>query len=336
MTALDEAKAFATRHGWPVTDDLTETRTGRATPVLCVETEDLPAVLRTQMTEPAAVALMALRDSGATPAVYDHGTDQSVGRWVLCEWVVGEPLLVPAGATRKGVVAVAGATPEVVDALRLLHHHPAPASAQAERVESLTDLEVSVLTSTQMAESTPPLGDIGRRLWAPAVQLHGDVLPTNVIRGDDGRICLIDPEGGFGPPEADVGRWLAGLSFFQAGMVGSIDELAAVTCELVDIALTYASWLDRRRLHAWTAVQLCEAAMGAAAGGEVWAAYRTHVRIAGLLYRRGMSARWGVRVGRNAPARVGPAPSSSTAAAARPPAPVGPPTPTNAAPTLHR
>jgi hypothetical protein len=266
---------------WIVDDDLTETLSGSAEPVLRVTTDYGPAVLRTGVDARTLETYRMLGGSGVTPQVYADGVE-SGARWLLAEWIAGEPLL--SLPPRPGAVdGVFAATVDVLRAARALYVHPAPPRAREAAVAHARRTEMDIVLTMKLAKSTPHLVSITQNHWEPAVWIHGDLLSSNVIRQADGNLRFIDPEGGFGPPEKDAGRWMAQLCGFILHRAESLDHALVLAKEQLDTTLAEAPWLDPTRLRAWTAVQLCSYAQVLRSSGAEAGRYRALVWIAGRI-----------------------------------------------------
>lgn len=304
---MDErVAALCEQHGWVVVEDLTEQVTGFATPVVRVSAGDRDAVLRVAVESDAAGALRAFSGSGITPEVLDQGRDTTGGEWLLCEWVAGQPLMDPFAVRPTLFDEVKEATGLVLETAHRLHiiECDDPGAHQA-AIDEARWLEAAAIEATQLAKSTPHLVRIAEDHWAPAVRTHGDLLATNVILGDDGALRLIDPHGTWGPPERDVGWWLAGvIRTAQLGYVANMDDLWEQTQLIVDDTCANTPWADRKRVHLWTAYALCQSAVANAAAGEPWGSHRASVRIGGLLEQR-VAAPPPKAPGRNTPCPCG-------------------------------
>jgi hypothetical protein len=92
------ALSLCRKNDWEIVDDLTESATGRATPVLRVETEHGSSILRLGIEPEAQHAYEKFSTSGVTPELFASGTYLNF-RWALVEWVHGNSLLDEAKAS---------------------------------------------------------------------------------------------------------------------------------------------------------------------------------------------------------------------------------------------
>jgi hypothetical protein len=230
----------------------------------------MPAVLRVGVKKRSFDSLQAMSGSGITPELLRVGEEQGVP-WVLLEWIDGTALDL---VGRVDVDAFRSVTAELLTSVEGLYVHPAPDGAREAALAVARDLEVELLQTTQMPKSLPPLHTIPRDHWGAGVHLHGDLLPSNVIRTHSGRHRVYDLEGGFGPAEADIGWWISGQYIALEASTGDLNAVIDGLSNTLDDTTAAASWLNAKRLHAWTAYALCQAANALRRQGVEWARYR--------------------------------------------------------------
>lgn len=298
-------------HGWRMVEDLTETKSGQATPVWRVFDGERECVLRYAVTQQQVEALVQFSGAEVTPRVLADGSDRGF-RWILLEWVEGEPLL----AFGKPVadhdwVAV---SLRIAQLIRRLPFVPAPPGARGElrrfapawdhATRSEFGLPVAAMTTTTV-----------EKYWEPAGLRHGDLTLMNVIIDDAGEVRLIDPLGGYGPPEADLGAWCANVICFplRTGLVQTFDDGGEGTMQqwtdravsYLDEVLASTHWVSRARLYRWTALSLTESAMVQRGGGERLAAYGAVASVAGRIEQQASASTRVQPVGRNTRCRCG-------------------------------
>jgi len=303
---VQSLEALCRANGWSLLEDLTEDRSGRATPVGRVKAGNRDALLRLGIAPLAADTYVAFSGSGVTPEVYDRGVEDGVP-WLLAEWVVGTPVL-DAALTSDGsaVQALCDAAGAVARAVLSLPTLPAPKTAASEFSAEVRFIEAHMVVEGQLAKSAPPIHRLEAD-WTPAGRLHGDVTPANAIIDAAGNARLIDVTGDWGPVERSVAQWAAATIIAaqtREKASDTFDDYARDASDLCDVVCDAAGALDRGRLRRWTAEQLCRAAWEMSCSGEDFFQWRTIAGVAGSVWQAPGPSR-SAKVPRNAPCSCG-------------------------------
>lgn len=304
MRAL--AFSLCGENDWKVIGDLTESTTGRATPVLRVETEHGSSILRLGIEPEAQHAYEQFSTSGVTPELFSSGVYNDF-RWALAEWIDGDSLLDEAITSGTPFEHLCQTTRQVLTTVHKLHSGALPHAKYHQEIIRVAQEREAFIVSSMKVPETPHLGQIARDLWLPAQLVHGDLLMTNVLRQRDYSLRLIDAAGGYGPPEFDAGWWLGSIcAMTRHNGFDNYTDIFDFAVSYLEQTLTNFTWLDRRRLYGWTAWALCEFALQEQRHGEIREMYRGLVAIAGKLEINGLHTyRASMSIGRNSPCTCG-------------------------------
>lgn len=271
---------------WSLVEDLTENVSGEATPVLWVLADGRDAILRMRVDPQAAEAYRGFSGSGTTPTLIEEGTHNKQP-WLLLERMLGRPVIDPSQKSGDPE-QVSANTDRVIRAVLALPVTPAHATHLEAAFAQMTSLELWAVQVMRRADAASCVR-IAQETWPAARLLVGDLLPVNVLLHGE-QTSFIDLVGGWGPVEADVGRWMVAACMMELHAAPSAGEAVTAVATKLDRALVVHPSLGRTALYGWTAIQLTRYGQAMVKFKNDADAGRAFVQIAGALEAHGRSS----------------------------------------------